>query len=112
MAADRAGVVADVCAVAQPDREAVALAASGCAEDAPPGGGLAAVAGPGASILGPVCHGLTRTAPLCGAVGRGKTGPSLAFSAVITDFESQNSLGVSPPEAVDSFGLTVIRLLH
>src|SRR5207248_8182851 len=41
VAADRAGVAADVRAVAEPDREAVALAEAGRAEDAPTGPRLA-----------------------------------------------------------------------
>src|SRR5689334_19910601 len=38
LAADRAGLAAELLAVAQPDREAVAVAAPGRAEAAPPGG--------------------------------------------------------------------------
>ena len=67
--ADRAGLVADLRALAEPDREAVALAASGRAEAAPSGGGLAGAAGPGQSVPGPIRHGISRLAPVCRAPG-------------------------------------------
>src|SRR3954467_6876884 len=96
MAADRAGVAADVRAVAEPDREAVAVAASGRAEIAPPGGRLAGAAGPGQSVPGPIRRRIARFAPRCGAAGPGETGPSPEGSAVITVFESQNPLAARP----------------
>src|SRR5215470_9521219 len=100
VAADRAGLVAYVCAVAQPDREAVAVAAAGRAEAAPPGGGLAEPARPGESIPEPVRHRFSRLAPLRGAVGRGEAGSGPSGPPVITDLESQDSLeetAASPP---------------
>ena len=72
--------------------EAVAVAAPGRAQAAPPGGGLAEPAGPGQSVPGPIRHGFARSAPLCRASGRGEAGPGPSRTALITDFERQNSL--------------------
>src|SRR5215472_6794809 len=85
LAADRAGVAADVRAVAQPDREAVAVAAAGRAEVAPPGGRLGGPAAPGQPVPGPVRRGVAGPAPLRGADRRGKTGPGPAEAPLITD---------------------------
>src|SRR5262249_46267122 len=93
MAADRAGLAADVRAMAQPDREAVAMAAPGRAEVAPPGGGLVGPARAGQSVPGPIRRGFARPAPLRGAQGRGEAGPSPPGPALITDSESQKPSG-------------------
>src|SRR6478735_7267308 len=85
-------MAADLFPVAQPDREVVALAPSGRAEVAPPGGRLAEPAGPGQPVPGPIRHGIARVALLCGTLGPGKTGPGPSDSALITDSECQNSL--------------------
>src|SRR3954469_15970740 len=111
MAADRAGVAADVRAVAQPDREAVAVAPSGRAEVAPPGGGLAGAAGPGQSVPGPIRRGVARFAPLCGAAGQGEAGPGPEGSALITVFESQNPLGWAPPTIMSWLAVPTLRRL-
>src|SRR5262249_3766224 len=95
VAADRAGVAADVRAVAQPDREAVAVAAAGRAEAASPGGGLARPARPGGLISEPNRGRFSKLSPLSGAFWPGEAGPGPSGPPGLHDLESQNSSGES-----------------
>src|SRR5439155_15110416 len=91
-AADRGGLVADLRAVAQPDREAVALAAAGRAQAAPARRGLAGGTGAGAGLPGPVHRGVASAAPLRRLARRRQTGAGAPL-AMITDLGRQSSSG-------------------
>src|SRR5262249_25833703 len=90
VAADRAGVAADVCAVAECDREAVALAEAGRLEVAPAGRGLAGGARPGAAVPGPVRARLAAAAGVRGLARQRSVGADDSWP-MITDLGRQNS---------------------
>src|SRR5262249_20910898 len=92
VAADRAGVAADVRAVAEPDREAVALAAAGRLEAAPAGRRLEGVAGAGAGLPRSIPGRLAAPAGVCRAAWQWSGGSDGSW-AVATDLEHQHSLG-------------------
>src|SRR5262249_33936533 len=84
VAAGRAGVAADVRAVAEPDREAVARAAAGGAAPAPAGRRLAGAAAAGAGLPGPVRARLTAAAGVRRLAGKRLFGPDGPWP-IITD---------------------------
>src|SRR5262249_55865263 len=88
----RAGVAGDVCAVAECDREAVALAEAGRLEVAPAGRGLAGGARPGAAVPGPVRARLAAAAGVRGLARQRSVGADDSWP-MITDLGRQNSLG-------------------
>src|SRR5262249_40780361 len=90
VAADRARVVADVRAVAEPDRGAVALAAAGRLEVAPAGRRLESLAGAGAGLPRPIPGRLAAVAGVRRAA-RQRSGGSGGPWAVATDLERQHS---------------------
>src|SRR5262249_14458569 len=90
VAAGRAGVAADVRAVAEPDREAVALAEAGCPEDAPIGRRLEDAAWPGAVVPGAVRPRLAALAGVRRPARQRADRPGDSWH-VVTEFNGQSS---------------------